>query len=42
MPRLASAETRTVLDHVRRDTFLELMMPRRQHEAIGRLASLQR
>lgn len=57
MPQLASAETRTVLEHVRWATFLELaegrsgsvprmtfdqgvlelMTPRRQHEAIGRL-----
>jgi Uma2 family endonuclease len=57
MPQLASAETRTVLEHVRWETFLELaegrsgsvprmtfdqgvlelMTPRRQHEAIGRL-----
>jgi Uma2 family endonuclease len=57
MPQLASAETRTVLENVRWETFLELadgrpgsvprmtfdqgvlelMTPRRQHEAIGRL-----
>lgn len=57
MPQAASAETRTVLENVRWETFLELadsrpgsvprmtfdqgvlelMTPRRQHEAIGRL-----